>query len=265
MKFSVLMCTYHGESSAFLEECFQSIYVQTLPHDELVLVADGDLGESMYETIDRWSERLNIKFDHYYGDGQLGGALNKGLSNCSNELVLRMDSDDICDNKRFEIQVSKLSAETDILSMHVAEFEGNKLNLKGVREVPENVEAKHIFSRNPINHMAVGFKKTKILELGGYIPLVGFEDWYLWLRAFKKGYVIKNLKTIGVYARVSNGFWDRRSGFAYALRECRALTIFWREKLLPTRYYCLALIIRIPARLLNSQLGYAIFSKFYRK
>ena len=51
MKLSVLMSVYDRESPAYLRECLDSLVMQTLPADEVVVVEDGPLGEQLKTTI----------------------------------------------------------------------------------------------------------------------------------------------------------------------------------------------------------------------
>ena len=69
--------------------------------------------------------------------------------------------------------------------------------------------------RNPINHMTVCFRKKDILEVGNYQPLFYLEDHYLWSRLLVNNKKIENISQILVYARIGNGFIDRRGSKNY--------------------------------------------------
>ena len=165
------MCTYAAENPKYLNECFNSIHNQTLQPTQFVLVCDGQLTVELYNVIESWLDRFNLMVVHYDGDGKLGGALNFGLQFCQHEIVARMDSVDVCFKDRFERQMEAFNEEVDLVSMDVIEFEDDINRPLGVRKVPNTVNTKNISIRNPVNHMAVAFRKTKIIEVGGYQSL----------------------------------------------------------------------------------------------
>ena len=53
MRFSVLISVYHKEQPAHLQQSLDSIFYQTMPPSEVVLVEDGPLTEGLYEVISR--------------------------------------------------------------------------------------------------------------------------------------------------------------------------------------------------------------------
>ncbi len=65
------------------------------------------------------------------------------------------------------------------------------------------------------NHMTVMYKKSDILEVGNYLPMSGFEDYYLWVRLLKKGKEAQNLSEHLVYARTGSDMYARRGGWQY--------------------------------------------------
>ena len=107
MKFSVLISLYYKENPDFLRQSLDSVFTQTLPPDEVVLVEDGPLTAELDAVVDEYVRRYQslhiVKLPKNMG---LGNALNEGLKHCSNELVARMDTDDICyANRYFECSI----------------------------------------------------------------------------------------------------------------------------------------------------------------
>lgn len=264
MNFSVLMATYNRENPKFLDQCLRSVSEQTLKADQFVLVTDGALTPELYQVIDHWKDNLPIELVLYDGCGRLGGALQKGLLHCRYDYVIRMDSDDICVANRFEKQIEILKSDVDITSMSILEFEDTTTVTSSKRKVPEQIKSKDIFLRNPINHMSAAFRKSVILEAGGYKSLQGFEDWYLWLRAYAAGSRFYNSQEVGVYARIGNGFWERRSGVDYFKNELNALFIFYRDGVMPLKFLLLNVSIRPLIRLLPRSFGYRVFKRLSR-
>lgn len=248
--FSVLMSIYEKEKRENFRIAIESVYDnQTLKPNEIVLVEDGILTKELYDEIEKQKEKLGsilkiIKLEKNRG---LGEALNIGLKNCTNELIARMDTDDIALPNRFEKQIfyMKKQPEVDILSSFMYEFKDNIENIVSIKEVPINNIEKYLKKRNPINHPSVIFKKLKVLEAGSYKDLFFNEDYYLWARMMVKGAKFANIPEPLVYFRVTDDTYKRRGGWKYVKaewkiqKELRKLKItngieFWGNVILKT-------------------------------
>ncbi|MFS1443847.1 MULTISPECIES: glycosyltransferase [Vibrio] len=252
-KFSVLCSLYFKEEPAYLEQCFESLAWQTLEANEVVVVHDGPLTDALYETLDKWKKKLPIKEVILPKNVGLGEALNSGLKECSHDLVARVDTDDINHLDRFDKQVTymDLNKKVAALSCDINEFETDPKLPSRIRAVPksENIEA-YSLRRNPINHMAVIFRKKAIIDVGSYQHLHFMEDYYLWLRLQAKGYTINNMSEILVSARVGNGMLERRKGIKYAKSELSIMLLMYKLNLTKSPSTCAYFIIRALIRLL---------------
>lgn len=225
--YSVLMSVYYKEKAAFLQESMESIYKQTIPTNDFVLVCDGPLGEELNFVI----EKMQV----YFGDilhivrlkknCGLGNALNEGLKHCKNELVARMDSDDISFPDRCERQLTYFEKkQVSIVSGTVLEFAEDISEITGKRKVPSSHEEICKFSkkRNPFNHPTVMFRKREVEKAGGYsekYPL--FEDYYLWVRMLQNGSIGQNIEEPLLYMRTPRDMYMRRGGKRYAKNMLR--------------------------------------------
>lgn len=104
--YSVLMSVYFKESPEYLKQAIESIQAQTVPTDDFVLVCDGPLNDALDAVIAAKQQEMGSALNvvRLARNGGLGNALNKGIKHCKNELVARMDSDDIayfdrCENR----------------------------------------------------------------------------------------------------------------------------------------------------------------------
>ena len=221
-KVSVLMSVYVNENQDHLRRAINSILEkQTQKPDEFVLVCDGPLTESLEAVIDSYYKQYQDKFKivRMEENQGLGKALCYGLSNCSNEIIIRADSDDICIPERIEIQVNYLEEHLEIaaVSSYVDEFDEDwnaPKNLKTLPLEPKQL-AKMVKFRNPLNHMAVAFRKSAVLDVGSYRHRPCIEDYDLWARLVAKGYRLANIDKVLVHARVGNGMIERRSNKQY--------------------------------------------------
>ena len=110
IKLSVLMSVYDRESPDHLRQCLDSLVIQTVPADEVVIVEDGPLGEQLKTTIGEYKRILPIVSLPLPTHVGLGAALRAGVEACRGECVARMDSDDICTPERFQRQMSFLES-----------------------------------------------------------------------------------------------------------------------------------------------------------
>ena len=137
VNFSVLMSIYVKENPSWFEEAIRSILNQTVMPNEIVIVQDGKLTEELDKICDYYVKNYNdifrvIKLPNNQG---LGKALQIGVSECRNEWIARMDTDDISLPNRFELQVNfiKKHSDIDIVGGYIDEFCGEIKNKIGHR------------------------------------------------------------------------------------------------------------------------------------
>lgn len=220
--YSVLMAVYIKEKPEFLKSSMESMFAQTVPPNDFVLVCDGPLNEELDMVIEQMQSEFGdilqvIRLEKNVG---LGNALNEGMKHCKNELIARMDSDDISYRDRCERELAVFNnySEICIVSGTVLEFRESIHFIIGKRELPEFHKDICRFShkRNPFNHPAIMFRKSAVEKAGGYsekYPL--FEDYYLWIRMFHNRCIGYNLKQPVLYMRFSTDGCFRRGGKKY--------------------------------------------------
>lgn len=218
--YSVLMSVYKKEKPEFLRESMQSMYDQTVPTNDFVLICDGPLTDGLDNVIKEMQKKFDkrlrvVRLDKNCG---LGRALNVGVQECKNELIARMDSDDISVKKRIEKQLKTLEETgADVVGSNIAEYDEKMDKKTGRRVVPQMRDdiVKRMKKRNPMNHMTVIYKKSKVIEAGNYLDMPGFEDYYLWVRMVKNGCRFCNIEEDLVKVRGGDGMTKRRSGVKY--------------------------------------------------
>lgn len=226
--YSVLMSVYNKEKPVYLKTSIQSMLNQTVLTNDFVIVCDGPLTGEVDEVVRDFEKKYPdmIHVVRLKKNVGLGRALNAGLRHCKNELVARMDSDDVSLPQRCEEELRIFEAmDLDIVGGTVQEFEKSTENITSNRVLPENTEDIFKFSkkRNPFNHPAVMFRKSKVEEAGGYREFPYFEDYDLWVRMLKNGAKGYNIKQPVMYMRAGSGMYARRGGIGYV--KC-----IWRFK-----------------------------------
>lgn len=234
-KFSVLISVYHKENPQFLKIALDSIFNQTICPNEVVLVEDGPLTDSLYETINEYEENFNgiLKVVRLPQNVGLGRALNAGLEQCSHDLVVRMDTDDICVENRFErlLQAVSENESADVIGSWIDEFATNPTEVVSVRQTPEKDEdiKQLATSRSPMNHVSVLFKKVAVQAVGGYQDFYLLEDYYLWCRMIKANCTFYNLQEVLVHVRCGTDMFRRRGGLKYAKSEYRLFKYMYKS------------------------------------
>lgn len=212
------MSVYSKENPNNFDRALKSnLSEQTLMPSELVLVCDGPLTAELDEIIEKYRNMFPdiLKVYPLEENIGLGNALNFGLKKCSYDLVARSDSDDVCVPERFALQTEymKLHPEVSASSGAIDEFDDDPAKPKKIKIMPitHNELCEYARKRNPLNHMAVIFRKSDVIEVGSYQHLKYLEDYYLWMRLVASGKKIGNLDKILVHACVGNGMLNRRA------------------------------------------------------
>lgn len=219
--FSVVMSVYHRDNADYFDRALQSITEnQTLLPTEIVLVCDGPLGEKLDSVIDKYQGEYPIfNIIRLPENKGLGNALKVAVENSNNEIIARMDSDDVSIPNRFEQQLKYFADhnDIDIVGGDITEFVNNEENIVGKRQVPveNNDIRKYMKTRCAMNHVTVMFRKEAIQSAGGYLDWFWNEDYYLWIRLCLKGAVFANTGTVLVNVRVGEEMYQRRGGIQY--------------------------------------------------
>ena len=160
-KYSVLMSVYHKENPEYLRAAMNSIWEQTVKTDDFVLVCDGPLTPELDAVIaEMQEEHPELTVVRLAKNGGRGNALNEGMKHCKNDLVARMDSDDISRPDRCERQLAVFRdyPEVSIVSGVVEEFTQSTEKIDSRRVLPETHKEILDFARkrNPFLWMRAG-------------------------------------------------------------------------------------------------------------
>ncbi|MBR1875324.1 glycosyltransferase [Candidatus Saccharibacteria bacterium] len=220
LPFSVLIPIYKKEKPEYFDDALKSIFSQTVLPNEVVICEDGLLTKELDKIVNKYKRKYPkiLKIVKFKENRGLGRTLRDGVLKCSNEIIFRADSDDISLPNRFEKQLEFLKENNiDVIGSTISEFDEKMEKHTGDRIVPERNRDIVIFAerRNPINHMSVGFKKSKVLAAGNYQDMPGFEDYFLWVRMLMMGCEFYNLQGPLVKVRGGSSMIRRRGGRKY--------------------------------------------------
>lgn len=197
--YSVLMSVYTKNSPSELKQSIDSMLSQTVLCDQFVLVEDGPLNDELSCLIDEYVIKnkglfTTIKLKENIG---LGKALDIGMNECRNELIARMDADDISLPMRCEklLHLFSVNPELALAGTNIDEFYDDPAVIVSSRIVPSDYKGicKFIKRRNPFNHPSVMYKKSEVIRCGGYGTLRRKQDFDLFSRMVNSGCYALNI------------------------------------------------------------------------
>lgn len=270
-KYSVLMSVYYKEKPEYLKQSMESIYEQTVPTDDFVLVCDGPLNLELDAVIDEMQKKFGnvLHVCRLEKNGGLGNALNIGIKHCKYELIARMDSDDIAYPDRCERQLKLFETypHVSICSGIVEEFSTSPAIIDAKRVPPETNDEIMQFAktRNPFNHPCVMYKKSAVESVGSYQDFYLLEDYYLWIRMLQKGYQGYNLQEPLLWMRAGSDMYKRRGGWKYVVSQYRLLRYMYQHAFITLKLYVAGMIIRFGVTIMPNDLRNFIFCNMLRK
>lgn len=270
MNYSVLMSVYEKENPDNLRESMQSILNQTVKTDDFVLVCDGPLNDGLDAVINEMHKLFGdvLHVVRLAQNGGLGPALNRGIKECKNELVARMDSDDISYPDRCErqLKIFEKYPDVDICSGTIEEFAESPDKVACIRSMPEFHDEIYEFakSRCPFNHPCIMYKKQAVESAGGYLPFV-LEDYYLWVRMLLNGAKGYNIPESLLWMRAGSDMYKRRAGRKYA-KDSRKLFKYMKDRgMIGTGSYVKSCILRTGSALAPNWLREFMYGRLLRK
>lgn len=263
------MSVYAKEKPEYLREAMDSVLHQTLMPDEIVLVKDGILTPELEQVVCEYQEKYSgLHTFQFETNVQLGRALAKGVELCQNDLVARMDTDDIAVPNRFQMQYEYMMAHPEIVALGgwMEEFNDEGTYSK-VKQMPETDEALRSYARyrNPLNHMTVMFRRQDVLEVGNYRHFPYLEDYDLWSRLLMRPGKLHNLPMVLVKMRNNNSVYERRGGFSYFKQYMSLRKVQKEIGLTSGSEYLIALLLTLGMTLQPTFLRKFVYQKILRK
>lgn len=267
--YAVLMPLAPWESPEILRDALVSLAHQTWPASQVVISCDGPPPPLLKAEL--LNALLPIEIIIGPGGEGVGPVLARGLIQCSYDMVVRADADDISLPERCALQVSWMARhpEVKILGGVINEYVENRDQPVAQRLVPIGSEriSRNSRFRNPLNHPSVIMRRRIVMGVGSYRSRPGFEDYDLWLRilAAHGSSALANIPKVLVLARVGQAHLARRHGIYYALMEQRFFLACAYDRLLPWTSVVIALLVRLPLRLLPSLILYRVMQRATRR
>ena len=211
---SVLISSFNTPA-LYVKECLESIRNQTGYFNiEIVWINDGSdslhtkILQKLLDNFMKTSRFTTIIYNENEKNMGIGYSLNKGINMCNNEIIIKMDSDDIMVNNRIEKQLEfmELNANVMMCGCQINSFRNNLNNIVYTSNHPtitwEQYRQKpsHWF----VNHPTLCYRKSAILEIGNYDLHKSkmTEDFDMELRMLKYFGIIYNFQEPLLYYRL---------------------------------------------------------------
>ncbi|MBO5280286.1 MAG: glycosyltransferase [Clostridia bacterium] len=198
MNYSILTTLYKNDSPEYLKQSIDSMLEQTVLTDDYVIVADGPLTPELDSVLASYAGQYPfINLVRLPENGGLGVALREGLKHCKNELVARLDADDLSMPERCEMQLSLFEKEDDLamVGSDMLEFADDPNVISDRKKMPTEPDEIYRYGkrRNPFNHSSVMYKKSVIESVGSYSTMRRSQDVELWSKLLYAGHKCRNI------------------------------------------------------------------------
>jgi cellulose synthase/poly-beta-1,6-N-acetylglucosamine synthase-like glycosyltransferase len=177
MRISIAMATYNG--AIHLQEQLDSFLAQTRQPDELVVCDDGSTDATL-DILGRFCQKASFSVKIIRNDTNLGFTKNfeKALSNCSGDLILLSDQDDVWfANKVDVLEKAFLAEPKKLLAVHDGKLVDEKLVWHGATKLGQVIAG--FGSDNSLVMGALTALRREFLLYALPIPngIVGHDVW----------------------------------------------------------------------------------------
>ena len=265
---TAVMSVYHGDSPIFFKHAIDSVLNQSCKAQEFIIVVDGPVGDEINKILESVSKLSNLRIIRMSKNKGLAVSRKLAISEASTELVAVMDSDDICAENRFELQLEEFSnPKTQVIGGWIEEFNRSPGDQCIIRKTPLTLNEIYGFGkwRNPMNHVTLMFKKSAYEAVGGYSELKYTEDWELISRMLVGGVNVRNIPQVLVYVRGGDEMIIRRRKLSQIFGEIRVLWLMYKMKYLGHFHLLANIAIRITIRIFPKKFTDYLYTNVLRK
>ena len=216
-----IICLCHNQAP-FVQEALESVWAQTYPEIELVVVDDGSRDGAVQlirKLLENRSEVQFIEIPQTIGNCR---AFNQGLGLCRGKYVIDLAADDVLMPERVAEGVKALERAGEKYGVHFTDAvyidtEGRELrrhysrNCDGtpVEEIPQGWVYADVLERYFICTPTMMMRRSVLDAMGGYDESLAYEDFDFWVRSARNWQYCFTDKIL-VKKRVVPGSWSVR-------------------------------------------------------
>jgi cellulose synthase/poly-beta-1,6-N-acetylglucosamine synthase-like glycosyltransferase len=183
---TVLMTVYNAQ--AHLRASIESLLGQSYRDFEFLIIDDGSTDNSAAIIKSYADARIRL-IENSANAGQTR-RLNEGLQLARGEFIARQDGDDVSAKHRLERQIAALDADAELGFVGTQAWIVDDTNrMRGAFYLPLSWEAARWarFVQNPFVHSSVIFRRSVVIEAGGYDESFRIcQDYELWCRLIRQ-------------------------------------------------------------------------------
>ncbi|MAH25783.1 MAG: hypothetical protein CMI19_02325 [Opitutae bacterium] len=182
---SVILPVYNAAFS--IEETIKSITSQNYRKIELICVDDGSNDNSVSKIKKLQNRDKRIQLLQFSKNSGISEALNFGIKNAKGKYIARIDSDDLAETNRLEIQKQFLdqNPRVAIVGSWIQLF-GKRKDVWHYRQASDQIKSLLLFRTNGFPHNSILCRKEVFKEHSYDSYYDGVEDTELWCRIIKK-------------------------------------------------------------------------------
>ena len=194
----IIPCYNQGQ---FIEQALFSVEKSLNRNYEIIIVNDGSDDSLTIRKLDKLRDRgYNIIDQENKG---LANARNRGIMEARGEYILPLDADNKIDPLYIMRAIDFFDENKDLGVVYSnCRVFGDSSGFRMLKDF----DIGQILVQNYIDACTV-IRKSAVQDVGGFnenMPVQGYEDWDLWIRLFRKGWIFKHVDELLFDYRVSN-------------------------------------------------------------
>lgn len=200
---SIIMPAYNAEES--IARSIESAQAQTMGRFELIVLDDGS-SDHTCEIVEQMAAR-DLRIRLYRSPENVGVAAirNKGIELSSGAYIALLDSDDVWDHRKLEMQLGAMERhQAEFCYTSYALVDNQMERIRGDYVVPESVSYSELLKENFVGCSTV-LSKAELLKNRGFRTDFYHEDYVLWLELLKDGCTMVGCPEVLTFWRYQRG------------------------------------------------------------
>lgn len=225
-----LMGIYNCEDT--LGPALDSLLAQTYPNWQAVLCDDGSK-DGTYQVALSYQQAHPERFVLLKNPKNLGlnATLNRCLEVAEGDYIARQDGDDVSFPQRIQEEVEALRAHPEVAFVSTALTLKDQEGIWGQTHPLPFPKNRDLIRGVPFAHAPLLIKKEALTAVGGYSEgkwLLRVEDFHLWYKLYKQGFLGMNLLT-PLYEATDDREAAGRRRFRHRFNECYVRFLIFRD------------------------------------
>lgn len=198
----------HGEAQ-YINDAIQSVLNQSHPRVHLIIILDRakQITQKIVREYEAKYSSIQVLESSEPG---ISKALNLGIMESTSPLIARLDSDDLMEPSRLQLQKQEFEKNAKLVcigsQMAIIDEKGELLGTTMYPTTPYRI-SRSLKVKNVMGHPSVMLKKNVVDAVGGYrTQFDGAEDYDLWIRMSSLGEIRNLQSSLTKYRKHSNQF-----------------------------------------------------------